>query len=239
MWMDTAKDSLLVAGRIVTIFPLMLVVGLFMGKRSIGELPVFDFLVIIALGAVVGADIADPKIEHIHTAVAIILIGLLQRVVSSLTIKSRKFGKLITFEPTVVVYQGNLLMSNLKKVRYSIDNISQMLREKDIFHLGDVELAVLEANGKLSVYKKDQKSVPALEDLGLVKQQSSLSYPLIIEGNVLQETLTFIRKDLSWLASQLQAKKLRQDDVVYASVDTNGEIYVSGTTAGPPPPMLH
>ncbi len=77
---------MLVAGRIITTFPLMLTVALFMEKRSIGELPMFDFLIIIALGAVVGADIADPKIEHLHTAVAIILIGLLQRGVSTLAI---------------------------------------------------------------------------------------------------------------------------------------------------------
>lgn len=121
-----------------------------MGKRSIGELPVFDFLVILALGAVVGADIADPKIEHLHTAVAIVLIGLLQRGVSILAIKVRKFGKMITFEPTVVIHNGGLIEENLKKVRYSIDNILQMLREKDTFSLDEVELAVLEANGRLS-----------------------------------------------------------------------------------------
>jgi uncharacterized membrane protein YcaP (DUF421 family) len=132
MWMDFAKDSLLIAGRIATIFPLMLIIGLFMGKRSLGELPVFDFLVILALGSVVGADIAEPSVNHIHIAIAIILIGLMQRLVSSLTIKSRTFGKLISFEPTVVIHQGNLLVHNLKKARYSIDNILQMLREKDL-----------------------------------------------------------------------------------------------------------
>lgn len=67
--METVKEILVVYGRIITILPLLLVVTLFMGKRSIGEMPVFDFLIIITLGAVVGADIADPKIEHLHTAV--------------------------------------------------------------------------------------------------------------------------------------------------------------------------
>ena len=62
--MDVMMDSLKVIGRIVTILPLLLIIGLYMGRRSIGELPVFDFLVILVLGAVVGADIADPKIDH-------------------------------------------------------------------------------------------------------------------------------------------------------------------------------
>ena len=239
MWTDYAKDALLITGRIATIFPLMLIIGLFMGKRSLGELPVFDFLVILSLGSVVGADIAEPSVNHIHIAIAVILIGLLQRLVSSLTIKSRKFGKLISFEPTVVVHQGNLLVHNLRKVKYSIDNILQMLREKDIFHLADVEFAVLEANGKLTVYKKSPKSSPTLEDLGLVRQQSDLSYPLIVEGTVYQDTLSYIKKDTAWLHAQLQAKGVRQDDIFYASVDDTGNLYISDTALANPPPVRH
>ncbi|OMF30123.1 DUF421 domain-containing protein [Paenibacillus sp. FSL H8-0548] len=237
--METAKDSLLIAGRIVTIFPLMLMVGLFMGKRSLGELPVFDFLVILSLGSVVGADIAEPDVNHIHMGIAIVLIGLLQRVVSVLTIKSRKFGRMVSFEPTVVVHQGNLLVNNLKKSRYSIDNILQMLREKDVFHLADVEFAVLEANGKLTVYKKSPKSAPTLEDLGLVKRQSDLSYSLVVEGTVYKDTLSYIKKDTLWLESQLQEMGVRQEDIFYASVDDNGAIYISDKTFVNPPPIRH
>ncbi|SDW99058.1 DUF421 domain-containing protein [Paenibacillus sp. CF384] len=239
MWIDYTKDSLLIAGRIATIYPLMLVIGLIMGKRSLGELPVFDFLVILSLGSVIGADIADPSVNHIHIAIAIILIGLLQRIVSSLSIKWRKFGKLISFEPTVVVHQGNLLVHNLKRARYSIDNILQMLREKDIFHLADVEFAVLEANGKLTAYKKSPKSAPTLEELGLIRMQSDLSYPLIVEGTLYRDTLTYIKKDTAWLNSQLHAKSIRQDDIFYASVDDQGNIYISDATLVNPPPIRH
>ncbi|MBD2860658.1 DUF421 domain-containing protein [Paenibacillus oceani] len=239
MWTETVKDLLLIAGRIVTIYPLMLIVGLFMGKRSLGELPVFDFLVILTLGSVVGADIAEPDVNHIHIGVAIVLISLLQRVVSLWAIKSRKFGKLISFEPTIVIHQGNLLVNNLKKVRYSIDNILQMLREKDVFHLPDVELAILEANGKLTVYKNGPKSAPTLGDLGLAKRQSDFSYPLIVEGTLYPETLCYIKKDAHWLESQLQAKGVRQDDIFYASVDDNGILYISDKAFANPPPIRH
>ncbi|MGV2685812.1 DUF421 domain-containing protein, partial [Clostridium perfringens] len=77
--MELLKDLLLVLGRIYTIYPLLLGVTLFMGRRSIGELPVFDYIIILSLGSVIGADIADPKIEHIHTAFAIVVIGVLQK----------------------------------------------------------------------------------------------------------------------------------------------------------------
>ena len=131
-----------------------------MGKRSLA-IAVFDFQSFF-LWVPLSEPILPAQRDHIHIAIAILLIGLLQRIVSALSIKWRTFGKLISFEPTVVVHQGNLLVNNLKKARYSIDNILQMLREKDIFHLADVEFAVLEANGKLTAYKKSPKSAPTL-----------------------------------------------------------------------------
>lgn len=239
MVLELLKELLLVSGRIVTIFPLLLAIALFMGKRSVGELPVFDFLVVIALGAVVGADIADPKIEHIHTAVAIILIGLLQRVVSVWAIKSRTFGKWITFEPTVVVSDGTLLVKNMRKVRYSTDNILQMLREKDIFHLNDVELAILEANGKLSVYKKPLKATVTLADMGLPEPPKGIAYPLILEGAVSEKVLSYLHKDEAWLEDQLQAKGIQKEDIFYASIDDNLELHISQTSSGPIPPIEH
>ncbi len=151
------SDSLLVLGRIVTILPLLLFMTLYMGKRAIGELPIFDYLIIITLGAVVGADIADPSIKHFPTAVAIIIIALFQRVITNWKITNRKIGRLLTFEPTVVIQNGKFLDKNLKKIRYSIDNILQMLREKNVFDISEVETAIIEANGALSVLKKTEK----------------------------------------------------------------------------------
>ncbi|WP_194542720.1 DUF421 domain-containing protein [Paenibacillus sp. FSL W7-1279] len=237
--MELVKDLLLVTGRIVTIFPLLLAIALFMGKRSIGELPVFDFLVVIALGAVVGADIADPKIEHIHTGFAIILIGFIQRIVSILAIKYRKFGKLITFEPTVVVSNGNLLVQNLRKVRYSIDNILQMLREKDIFHLDEVELAVLEANGKLTVYKNPMKTAVTVEDLGLSIPPKGIAYPLILDGTISEKVLSYLNKDKAWLEDRLRAKGIKKEEIFYASIDENLELRVSQPSSNNIPPIQH
>lgn len=86
-----------------------------MGKRTIGELPVFDFLIIVTLGAVVGADIADPNIKHLPTVINIIGIGILQRIVANLKISNRKVGRLLIFEPTVVIQNGKFFDKNLKK----------------------------------------------------------------------------------------------------------------------------
>ena len=226
--MHLIKELLIVTGRILTILPLMLFIALYMGKRSIGELPVFDFLVIITLGAVVGADIADPNIPHIHTAAAIVLIGLFQRVVSKLILKYRKIGHFITFEPTIVIQEGQFILKNLKRLRYSIDNILQMLREKDVFDIADVHLAIVESNGNLSVLKKENKTPVTIEDLNLKKKGNSLSFPVIMDGEVYTEVLSKLELSESWLLLQLSNLKIKSaEDVFFASVNIKKELHIS------------
>lgn len=94
-----------------------------------------------------------------------------------------------------------------------------MLREKDVFNIDDVELAVLEANGKLTVYKKPQKTAVTAEDLGIAKTKKGLAYPIIVDGSVSEEVLSYLKKDMTWLESQLQAKGLRAKDIFFASGD--------------------
>jgi uncharacterized membrane protein YcaP (DUF421 family) len=199
-----------------------------MGKRSIAELPVFDFLVIVILGAVVGADIADPEIKHIHTAAAIILIGIFHIIVSKLKIKHRKFGHIITFEPTIVIQEGKFIVKNLKKIRYSIDNVLQMLREKDVFDINDVHLGIVESNGNISVLKKTNKAEVTIEDLNLTKSTAALSYPLIIDGIVYKDVLVHLNLTEGWLNQQLANIGVKSiKEIFYASVNTKHEFQAS------------
>lgn len=206
----------------------MLFVALYMGKRSIGELPVFDFLVILTLGSVVGADIADPSVPHIPTAVAIVLIGLLQIIVSRAVIKHRKIGHLITFDPTIVIQDGQLIVKNLEKLRYSIDNVLSMLREKDVFNIGDVHIGIIESNGNLSILKNENKSVVTLEDMNLIKKTPSLSYPVIVDGQIHNDILVKLDLSLVWLQQQLLSLNIEStEEVFFASINTNKELHVS------------
>lgn len=226
--MELVKELFILLGRIVTIIPLMLVVTLIMGKRSIAELPVFDFLVIVILGAVVGADIADPEIKHIHTGVAIILIGIFHVSVSKLKIRYRKFGHAITFEPTIVIQEGKFIIKNLKRIRYSIDNVLQMLREKDVFDINDVHLGIVESNGNMSVLKKPNKTEVTMEDMNLNKDTASLSYPIIIEGVVYKTVLEKLNLTEEWLKQQLTNIGVKsEEEIFFASVNSNKEFQAS------------
>lgn len=240
--MDVFMDSVKVLGRIITILPLLLFIGLYMGKRSIGELPVFDFLVVIVLGAVVGADIADPQINHIHTVVAMISIALLQKLVIYLKLRYRKFGHLVTFEPTVVVYKGEFLPDNLKRINYSIDNVLQMLREKDVFQLNDVELAIVEANGRMSVSLTPEKESVTVSDMNLPTNEVEIDIPLILDGKVQDESLNRINKNQTWLENELATKQIKDiSNVFYAAVDSKGAISLTlkGQLKAGVPPIFH
>ncbi|SDM46113.1 DUF421 domain-containing protein [Sediminibacillus halophilus] len=225
---DFFKDALLVLFRIATILPLLLIITLFMGKRAIGELPVFDFLIVLTIGAVVGADIADPGIEHLPTVVAILGIAVLQRLVAKWKLSSRKFGKLVTFEPTIVIQDGKLLRGNMKKIHYSIDNVLQMLREKNVFDISEVETAVIEANGSLSVLKQSQKNTVTREDMGFSRQIASIAYPVVMEGKIYHSVLEKFQVDQDWLLNQLAAQNIPGPESVFlATINHQLQLHIS------------
>lgn len=240
--MDIFMDALKVVGRIITILPLLLGVALYMGRRSIGELPVFDFLVVLVLGSVVGADIADPKINHIHTVVAIIAIALLQKIIVQIKMKKRRLGKLLTFEPVVVIYNGQFMIQNLQKINYAIDNILQMLREKEIFHVMDVEIAIVEPNGSLSVRMVPEKETVKREDLSIVKPGHNFEVPIILDGMVQIDIIKKLNKDEAWLMDKLIKENI--DDVskvFYGAVDSYENLHISLKESMPAnvPPIEH
>ncbi|WP_306900288.1 DUF421 domain-containing protein [Salibacterium salarium] len=220
-------ELLIVAGRVITILPLLLAMAVFMGKRAIGELPIFDFLIVLTLGSVVGADIADPSIQHLHTAVAIVLIAVLQRLVAIIKLKNRDVGKYITFEPTIIIQNGTLLRENLEKIRYSIDNVLEALREKDVFDVNDVETAIIEANGSLSVLKKPHKNTVTLEDINIMNKTSSLAFPIIIEGKIQHSVLTKLNVNETWLKNQLKNQNIDETNIFFASINRDMQLHIS------------
>nr|WP_199228211.1 DUF421 domain-containing protein [Salipaludibacillus keqinensis] len=226
--MESLQEIFIVLGRIVTIIPLLLFMTIFMGKRAIGEIPIFDFLIVVILGAVVGADIADPDIHHLPTALAIIFIAILQKVVAKLKITNRFIGRLLTFEPTVVVQDGKILNRNLKHIRYSLDNLLQMLREKDVFNVNEVETAIVEANGSLSLLKKVDSQPVTRQDMNIMKATSTMAVPVVIEGKIDVNVLKDFSLDEDWLNVQLFEHGIDDPkDIFFASMNADLELQIS------------
>lgn len=219
---------IILTGRIITILLLFLVMTLITGRRKVGEIPVFDFLVVITLASVVGADIADPEIRHLPTAYAVVLIILIQYLYGFLIIKYRKLGKLLTFEPVIVIENGQFVKSSMRRLKYSVDTILTMLREKDVFDVSEVEFAIIESTGQLSVLKKSQFQPVTAKEIKLNTDYKGLSIPLIVEGEIYEDNLKKLNLNKAWLLEHLKKSDINSEKhVFYAAINTEGQLFIS------------
>ncbi len=219
---------LIITLRIVSVMALFLFLILKTGRRKIGELPVYDFLSIIVIGSVIGADIAEPDIPHLPTLFAVVLIIALQYLVSYLLLNNKKIARKITFGPTVIIQNGQFIKSNMKRLKYSVENVLMLLREKDIFDLNEVDYAIVEGSGNISVLKKSQFLPLTPSDMKLKPDAKGLFVPLIIDGQVQDSSLRQLKRDKSWLASQLKQAGIHDfNEVFYAEYNVKGKLYIS------------
>lgn len=165
-----------------------------MGKREIGELSLLDLVVYILLTeiAAIGIDNHDQPIFEV--AYPMLLIVGIQIIFSLISLKSVKFRKLLDGSPVLIISNGKILEKEMKKQRYTFDDLLLQLREKDIGDIRDVEYAILEPTGKLSIFKKNSEE----------NRHSALTFPLILDGIVQEDNLSHYKKDKEWLLQQLK-----------------------------------
>ncbi|QOX65826.1 DUF421 domain-containing protein [Anoxybacterium hadale] len=222
---------LIITLRIVSIMALFLFLILKTGRRKLSELPVYDFLSIIVIGSVIGADIAEPDVPHLPTLFAVVLIIVLQYLVSCVLLYNKKIARKITFGPTVVIQNGQFIKSNMKRLKYPVENVMMALREKDIFDLNEVEFAIIEGSGNISVLKKPEFLPVTPSDMKLKAEQKNLAVPLIIDGKLQEGNLKQLNHDKAWLAKQLaQFDVQNYSEVFFADCTPEGKLFVSKMT---------
>jgi uncharacterized membrane protein YcaP (DUF421 family) len=220
-------DYLVVLGRIVTVIPLLVIMSLLMGKRHVGELRAFDFIIAVTIGAVAGADIADPKISHGPTAFAIVLLALLHIAVTYGILQNRRFAHLISLEPVIVIQNGQLLKRHLQRARMPIDTLLELLREKGVFNLNEVEFAIVEPDGKVSVQKKSQYQPATPKDLKIKTGYKGLPTPLIVEGAIFHKGLQAVGLEEVWLLDTLMEAGHTVEEVFFAELNSDGSLHIS------------
>lgn len=225
----------------VTLIAVFLAVALIMGKRHVGELSIFDLIIAVTLGSVAGADLADPAVPHGPTLFSIVGIGLIHLILSQAFIRTRVLGRVITHSPAVLVQNGIVIKSNLFRNRYTVDNLLSHLREKDVFDLSEVEFALLEPSGNLSVLKKSQSLPVTPKDLGVSTHYRGLATPVVIEGQIQHKELESLHLTEGWLRRELDSNgNLQPNQVFLAMVNTSGELYMSPDRPHlPPMPLYH
>lgn len=234
--MEFVKDYITVSLRIITVMPLFILVAIGLGKRHLAELSVFDFVVAVTMGSVAGADIADPEIHHGPTLYAIVAIGFLHVVFSRAILKYRNFGRLVTLDPTIVIQNGVVLKENLARVRYTVDELLYNLREKGIFELEEVDYALLEPSGNLSVLKKSMNKPLTPRDMGISTASTGIALPVILESKFHQKGLFALDLTEEQVLSAIKNLGYTSEKEVFiALANEKGECYVSPNT--PPFPL--
>lgn len=186
----------------------------------------FEFVVAITIGTITGAYVVT-TVKGLWVLVSAIMLTFLTVTLSYINLKSLRVRKIVDGEPTVVIQNGKILEHNMTKLRYNLDILEMQLREKDVFDLNQVEFAILEPQGKLSVLKKTQYLPLTPKDLKRPTSYQGLPSEIIKDGEVLEQNLKQNNLTLEWLFQELNRQNIKKiSDVFYASLNTDGTLYV-------------
>ncbi len=214
--------------RTLLMYFIVLVVLRLMGKREIGKLSLFDLVVSIMMAEIAVMVIEDTKIPLIKGIVPIITLMLTQIILSYITLKSKKVRDLVEGEPAVLIANGKIRDIEMAKQRYTIDDLVTQLREKNINRIADVEFAILETSGKLSVFPKPAQLPVTKEDLKIEdRDYGGIPMPLIEDGRILSTGLQKINKDEKWLIKKIKEHGIKDvKQIFFASIDHKGTFFI-------------
>lgn len=196
------------------------------GKKQISQLTFFEYVAGITIGSIAGEAVTGLEKNYFHGALAIFLFGFVTFLSDYISLKSKKFRDIVEDSGTVIIKDGKLLEENLKKEKYTIDNIFSLLREKNVFKLADVEFAVLEPQGKLSVLLKKENRPLTPKDLQMKMPNEKEPYTIIMDGKIIDDALRWSGKGRGWLYTELEKMNLTLDNVFMGQVDSYGELTV-------------
>ncbi|MTI94035.1 MAG: DUF421 domain-containing protein [Firmicutes bacterium] len=234
------NEYLVIIGRVFITWPLLYVVTVLMGKRNMGQLPVLDFIIVITIGSIAGADLADPAVPHGPTLATIVAIALIQFGFTWLKIRSRRVRQWANITPTVIFENGRFLTHNLAKIRYSVNDILPLLRKQGVFNLSELEYAIIEPDGNISVLKKAESSPLTPAAMGLKVSNTGLPWLLVADGRPVPNIFKHGPRDRKWLETQIRKSGLpSMEDVYIAQLEGDGSVYMSPKRSNHPGRSLH
>lgn len=214
--------SLLVFIRSMVSFLVLFIFTRFIGKQQLSQLTVFEYLVGITIGSIASAMSIELEIQSINGVVGIIVWGIIPVGLAILTLKSPIARKYIEGEPRVVIRSGRIVDQNIKKERMDLDQLMLLLRQKNIFSITDVEFAILEVNGQLSVMPRADKRPITAADLKIQVKKEELPFTVIKDGKVNHERLLEAGLDSVWLEGSLRKQGVHDSsEVMLAQINGN------------------
>ena len=211
--------------RTLVLYILVLIVMRFMGKREIGQLQPFELAISIMIADLATIPMADIGIPISNGIIPILGLLLMHLLISVLNMKSMKAREIICGRPTILIYRGKIDEKALKKERFTINELEERLRGNNVNNLGDVEYAILETSGQVTVILKPEKRNTIPEDFGIVPEYEGIPYDLVVDGKIMNDNLKIIGKNYNWLKNQIEKFGIRPEDALVVTLDGKGQIF--------------
>ncbi len=222
--------------RTVIIYILLMVTMRVMGKRQLGELDMGEFVITILLSEIASLPISNRDTPLSHAVIPIFTLAALEILISGAILRIPPLKKLLSSRPAVIISHGRLDKKVMRKVRISVEDLIIQIRQNGIFDLDEVDYAILEENGKMSIIPKSRNRQPDIAMLGLKDDNSGVMHILISDGEINKHNLLLLQKDEIWLQKVLSKQRCLQKDVLCMTMNDAGKIYIikgDGSTLSP------
>lgn len=220
-------EPMVVVVRSVVTFLSLLVFSRILGKTHVAQLTFFDWVTGITIGSIAAEITTDLGVRPWPMYAGLIAWTGMTLLTQFASLKNRWVGKLLDGEPVVVIQNGQVLEGRLRLLRLRIDDLNGMLRSQGVFDLNEVEFAVMEPRGALSILKKSQNLPVTPSDLQIPTQYKGLGIDLVVDGEVQVQNLRRLNLNKDWLKEQLrQQKNIDLKEVFLAVIDSQGKLYV-------------
>lgn len=210
---------------LISLFSLFLVTKL-LGKKQVSQLSLFDYVIGISIGNFAAEITINLDASLWYGVIAVIEFGIIAYAISIATMKSIKLRRFFMGTPTILIEKGKILEKGLKKVHFDINDLLEECRSSGYFDLNEIDYALMECNGKLSIMPKSGYKNITIKDLDLKQDIQGLCANVIIDGKVMVNNLKNMNKDIEWLEQQIKVKGYNQEDILLATLDVNEKITI-------------
>lgn len=211
--------------RSIIIYIFVLVVMRLMGKREIGQLQPFELAIAIMIADLASIPMTDPGIPISNGIIPILGLLIMHLLISIINMKSIKGREIICGRPTILIYRGKIDEKALKKERFTINELEERLRGNNIVNLGDVEYAILETSGQVTVIQKPEKRNTIPEDFNITPEYEGIPYDLVVDGKVMNANLQAIGKNYNWLKKEVEKFNMKPEEALVVTYDGKGQIF--------------
>ncbi len=198
-----------------------------LGKKQVSELSLFDYVIGLSIGNFAAEITINKEVNLINGLLAMAIFGIVAYIISILTMKSMSVRRLIIGTPTVLMQNGKLLVENMKKTKFDINDFLEECRNNGYFDLSEIEYAIVEANGKISILPKAENKPLTPKDMQIKVDKAGLTANVIIDSNLIEKNLNNFHKDKKWLDKELKIKGYKDyDKILLATIDINDKVVV-------------